>query len=302
MLQPTQKKKVSKQPTRLMKARIRLMSRSTTIPTYRIKKVMMTTTQMRKVWKRQTRLQTTRIRSMTRSITSPTMRIKKKVPKTRMRKVRNRPTRLQTTRVRSMIKQVTKLTTRSKMKRIKTMMSRMLWTGISITVARATLMMPTQRELKTQVTFKMPLMKRIQTMIRLPLTKRIQILMMKLTQTAIQKIQMPMKKRTQKAIQTIQMPMKMPMKMREKTAIQIPLYKQEMTMVQPRWAIRTLISKIARKLTQKASATGMALTLERCLSEARHSTMMLARSLLPLLRGMPQSSMQIEAILIAWSI
>ena len=113
---------------------------------------------------------------------------------------------------------------------------------------------------------------------------------------------MPMKKRTQKAIQTIQMPMKMPMKMREKTAIQIPLYKQEMTMVQPRWAIKTLISKIARKLTLKASATGMVLTLERCLSEARYSTMMLTRSLLSLLRGMPQSSIQIEAILIAWSI
>ena len=129
-------------------------------------------------------------------------------------------------------------------------------------------MIPIQMEIKTQATIKTPPMKQTQIMIQLPLMKQ--------TQTMIQ---LPLMKRTQ-------------------TAIQLPLMNREMAMDQQQSALQTQNRKKTRKLILKTSATAMVLTLKQCLSEARHSTMMLVRSLPSLLRGMPQSSILIEGTLI----
>ena len=184
------------------------------------------------------------------------------------------------------------------MKRIQTTAKyRMLWTGISfMAVIRATHMIPTQRELRTKPTIQTPLMKRTQTVIQLPLMKQtqtvIQLPLMKQTQTAIQ---LPLMKQTQTAIQ-------LPLMKQTKTAIQMPLMNGEMAMDKARSTLQKRISKIARKLTLKTSATAMVLTLKQCLNVARLSTMMLVLSLPLLHRGMLQSSIQIEGTLIDWSI
>ena len=188
--------------------------------------------------------------------------------------------RRQTT-IRSRTKTIQTTTTLTTGARIQTTARyRMLWTGISITAIKTTQMIPIQMEIKTQATIQTPPMKQTRTMIQLPLMKR--------TQTAIQ---LPLMKRTQTAIQ-------LPLMKQTQTAIQLPLMNREMAMDQQQSALQKQNRKKTRKLTLKTSATAMVLILKQCLSEARHSTMMLVRSLPSLLRGMPQSSILIEGTLI----
>ena len=159
------------------------------------------------------------------------------------------------------------------------------------TIRRRTMTTPTATKLTTGT--------RIQT------TAKYRMLWTGISITAIRTTRIPtqMEMKAQATIQTplikqIRTMIHLPLMKQTQTAIQLPLMKRKMVMDQQQSVLQTHNRKKTMKLTLKTSVTAMALTLKRCLSVARHSTMMLAHSLPSLLRGMPRSSILIEGTLI----